>query len=177
MCFFPVLVNKCWGSLVCQVCVSAGIHHVCVSFSVQNALVGGTSVFECMCECACVVYQLVRRRWVQGTSARVALRCVDYFLPYIAMTGHVVSPVVVDGQWCSSLLAPLPLSLKPEHKRCLLGSHGLVHMCSGPRPTDSSNKHVREEPQQLDYQTTTLYMVSFSSMRSRYSVTACGGSL
>lgn len=42
--------------------------------------------------------------------AGVAMRCVDYFLPYIAMTGHVVSPVVAGGQQCSPLLAPLPLS-------------------------------------------------------------------
>lgn len=42
--------------------------------------------------------------------AGVAMRCVDYFLPYIAMTGHVVSPVVAGGQQCSSLHAPLPLS-------------------------------------------------------------------
>lgn len=43
--------------------------------------------------CVCVVYQLV------GVAvAWVAMQCVDYFLPYIAMTGHVVSPVVAGGQ-------------------------------------------------------------------------------
>lgn len=30
--------------------------------------------------------------------ARVAMQCVDYFLPYIEMTGHVVSPVMAGGQ-------------------------------------------------------------------------------
>lgn len=58
--------------------------------------------------CVCVVYQLVEWLWVQRTLDGVALQCVDYFLPYIVMTGHVVSPVVAGGQQCSSLLAPLP---------------------------------------------------------------------
>lgn len=44
---------------------------------------------------------------VQRTLARVVFLCVDYFLPYIAMARHVVSPVVAGGQQCSSLLAPL----------------------------------------------------------------------
>lgn len=63
-----------------------------------------TAVALCVHVCVCVVYQLV------GLSvARMAMQYVDYFLPYIAMTDHVVSPVVVSGQQWSSLLAPLPL--------------------------------------------------------------------
>ncbi|KAG7233051.1 hypothetical protein INR49_003116, partial [Caranx melampygus] len=30
--------------------------YICVSLGVQNALAHGTSVFECKCECVCVVY-------------------------------------------------------------------------------------------------------------------------
>lgn len=134
---------------VSGVCAPASIYVcVCVFWCV---LARGTSVSERMCKCGCgnmcvcVVYQLAgrrrrrRRRW---TGWRCSV-CVDYFLPYIAMTGHVVSPVVADGQQCSSLLAPLPLSRspKPENKCCLLGSRGSVRMCSGPR-----SKRAWEEP-------------------------------
>lgn len=94
------------------------------------------SVWHCVCVCAYVVYQLVRRQSVQGTSARMVFQCVECFLPYIAMADYVVSPVVAGGQECRSLLAPLPRSLKPEHKCSLLESHGLVHICSGPRSVD-----------------------------------------
>lgn len=69
--FKYVFLPQVLKSLVCQVCVcvSAGIYrcaYIWVSLGVQNALAHGTSVFECKCECVCVVYQLVRRRWVQG---------------------------------------------------------------------------------------------------------------
>lgn len=81
---------------------------VCVSFGVQNALASGTSVFERMCECGCGIVCCLPAGW--AAVARVAMQCVGCFLPYIAMTGHVVSPVVAGGQQCNSLLAPLPLS-------------------------------------------------------------------
>lgn len=66
------------------------------------------AVALCVHVCLCCL-PAGRTAMAQGASARVALRCVDYFLPYIAMTGHVVSPVVAGGQQCSSLLAPLSL--------------------------------------------------------------------
>lgn len=114
-----------------------------VSFGVHNALAGGTSVFECLCKCMALCMRVClcclpagQAAVGTGTSARMVFQCVECFLPYIAMADYVVSPVVAGGQECRSLLAPLPRSLKPEHKCSLLESHGLVHMCSGLRSVD-----------------------------------------
>lgn len=85
-------------SLVCQVCVCVCLQ--CVPLGVQNALASGASVFERMCKCGwgniCVCVCCLPAGW--AAVARAAMRCVEYFLPYIAMTGHVVSPVVPGGQ-------------------------------------------------------------------------------
>lgn len=45
--------------------------------------------------------------WYKGHQA--------FFLPYIATSGRVVSPVAAGGQQHGSLLTTLP-HLKPEHK-------------------------------------------------------------
>lgn len=75
-------------------------------------LVGQVSLSACASAAAALCVHVclccLPAGWV--VVARVAMWCVDYFLPYIAMTGHVVSPVVARGQQCSSLLAPHPLS-------------------------------------------------------------------
>lgn len=65
-CHFVCLLHKEWGipnihlfptwwtsvlvTCICQVCLPADL---CVSFCVNNALAGGTSVLGCMCECVC----------------------------------------------------------------------------------------------------------------------------
>lgn len=102
-----VLMNRMSGVCLCW--------HVCVFWCAECPCWWDMCLWEhvwfwlwhCVCMCFCVVYQLVGWLWVQRTLARVALQCVDYFLPYIVMAGHVVSPVVAGGQQCSSLLAPL----------------------------------------------------------------------
>lgn len=142
--FFPALMNKCWSHLCVRCASLQGLVCVRLLECVSSLLVGqvclGVHVWvwlwHCVRMCPCVVYQLVRRQSVQGTWAGMAFQCVECFLPYIAMTDYVVSPVVAGGQERSSRLAPLPLSVKPEHKCSLLESHGLVHMCSSARPVD-----------------------------------------
>lgn len=108
--FLPCSGEQVLESLVCQVCVplQASIYLcVCLLLCRMPLLVGQVSLsacasaavgIVCVCMCVRVVYQLVG--WRCGVF--------DYFLPYIAMTGHVVSPVVAGGQQRSSLLAPLP---------------------------------------------------------------------
>lgn len=106
MCFFPFSGAQLLKSLVCVpagacVCVSA-----CASFCAHNVLAGGTSVLKRLRECGIVCTHvslccLPAGQAVVGTGDIGAGWCcsvVDYFLPYIAMTGHVISPVVVSGQ-------------------------------------------------------------------------------
>lgn len=171
MCFFPVLMNKCWSHL-CVRCVSLQAS-ICVCVCVRMPLlVRQVSLSACASAAvALCVHELCCLPAGWAAVAGVAMRCVDYFLPYIAMTGHVVSPVVAGGQQCSSLHAPLPLSktrtqvlpvgitwVSPyvfrslthwlEQQSCLSGTTG-----------------------KLDYWTNKLYIVLFSSTNTRLQYT------
>lgn len=143
MCFFPVLVNMCWSHL-CVRCVSSGV---------QNALALGTSVFERMCKygcgivCACVCLRCLPVGWaVGGQDGNAVCRLLSSLY-----SNDRPCCFTCCGERSAVELSPCTSpSLKPEHKCCLLGSHGSVHMCSG---SSTGNKHVWEELRELDYWT------------------------
>lgn len=124
--FLPCSGEQMFKSLVCQVFVASIYLCVCVSFGVRNALGSGTSVSACVSAAVALCVHWCLCCLPAGCATQ---RCVDYFLPYIAVTGHVVSPAVA---FTSVALSLFYLSLKPEYKCCTSGSHGLFRMCSGP---------------------------------------------